>query len=297
MSESEEEHILVSYLALTARIIFIAFEKIVVRMLGDRQGNIDYNLSATFLFFIFGAIILLPLAVFIPINNLIFLLPCYGSSMLYTIYSYSFVTSLATGETSLVTPIYSLNGLILLIFSFLFLTEPFTLTKIIGVILMIVGVSLLKNIRNPLYSIGYIITDIPSRMMFLAVTSQCLGRIIDKYYLPNVHPITYSTILYFFIALNLLVILLIKRKANTILKVFHEKPIVSITSGLINGFSYLFLLYAMQQIDLSLAEPLTNLSLVLTLLFSFLFFKENVIEKLPGSILILLGGWFLYLNF
>jgi uncharacterized membrane protein len=93
------------------------------------------------------------------------------------------------------------------------------------------------------------------------------------------------------------VILLIKRKANTILKVFHEKPIVSITSGLINGFSYLFLLYAMQQIDLSLAEPLTNLSLVLTLLFSFLFFKENVIEKLPGSILILLGGWFLYLNF
>ena len=280
-----------------ARIIFIAFEKIFVRMLGDRQGNIDYNLSATFLFFIFGAIILLPLAVFIPINNLIFLLPCYGSSLLYTVYSYSFVTSLATGETSLVTPIYSLNGLILLIFSFLFLAEPFTLTKIIGVILMIVGVSLLKNIRNPLYSIGYIITDIPSRMMFLAVTSQCLGRIIDKYYLPNVHPITYSTILYFFIALNLLVILLIKRKANTILKVFHEKPIVSITSGLINGFSYLFLLYAMQQIDLSLAEPLTNLSLVLTLLFSFLFFKENVIEKLPGSILILLGGWFLYLNF
>jgi len=280
-----------------ARIIFIAFEKIFVRMLGDRQGNIDYNLSATFLFFIFGAIILLPLAVFIPVNNLIFLLPCYGSSLLYTIYSYSFVTSLATGETSLVTPIYSLNGLILLIFSFLFLAEPFTLTKIIGVILMIVGVSLLKNIRNPLYSIGYIITDIPSRMMFLAVTSQCLGRIIDKYYLPNVHPITYSTILYFFIALNLLVILLIKRKANTILKVFHEKPIVSITSGLINGFSYLFLLYAMQQIDLSLAEPLTNLSLVLTLLFSFLFFKENVIEKLPGSILILLGGWFLYLNF
>jgi len=266
-------------------------------MLGDRQGNIDYNLSATFLFFIFGAIILTPLASFIPIKNFIFLLPCYGSSVLYTVYSYSFVTSLATGETSLVTPIYSLNGLILIIFSFLFLSEPFTLTKIIGVILMIVGVSLLKDIRNPFYSIRYIITDIPSRMMFLAVTSQCLGRIIDKYYLPNVHPVTYSAILYFFIAFNLLVILLIRGKTKTILKVFNKKPVLSITSGLINGFSYLFLLYAMQQIDLSLAEPLTNLSLVLTLLFSLLFFKENVIEKIPGSILILLGGWFLYLNF
>jgi bacterial/archaeal transporter family protein len=297
MSESEEEHILVSYLALTARIIFIAFEKVVVRMLGDRQGNIDYNLSATFLFFIFGALILVPLASFIPINNFIFLLPCYGSSLLYTLYSYSFVTSLATGETSLVTPIYSLNGLILIIFSFFFLSEPFTLTKIIGVILMILGVSLLKDVRNPFYSIRYIITDIPSRMMFLAVTSQCLGRIIDKYYLPTIHPVTYSTILYFFIAFNLLVILLIRGKTKTILKVFKKKPELSIISGLINGFSYLFLLYAMQQIDLSLAEPLTNLSLVLTLLFSLLFFKENVIEKIPGSILILLGGWFLYLNF
>jgi len=266
-------------------------------MLGDRQGNIDYNLSATFLFFIFGAMILTPLAFFIPIKNLIFLFPCYGSSVLYTVYSYYFVTSLATGETSLVTPIYSLNGLILIIFSFFFLSEPFTLTKIIGVILMIVGVSLLKDIRNPFYSVRYIITDIPSRMMFLAVTSQCLGRIIDKYYLPNVHPVTYSTILYFFIAFNLLVILLIREKTKTILKVFKKKPIISIISGLINGFSYLFLLYAMQQIDLSLAEPLTNLSLVLTLLFSLLFFKENVIEKIPGSFLILLGGWFLYLNF
>lgn len=280
-----------------ARIIFIAFEKIVVRMLGDRQGNIDFNLSATFLFFIFGAIILTPLASFIPITNIIFLLPCYGSSVLYTVYSYSFVTSLATGETSLVTPIYSLNGLILVIFSFIFLSEPFTLTKIIGVILMIVGVSLLKDIRNPFYSVRYIITDIPSRMMFLAVTSQCLGRIIDKYYLPNVHPVTYSTILYFFIAFNLLVILLIRRKTRTIFKVFKKKPVLSITSGLINGFSYLFLLYAMQQIDLSLAEPLTNLSLVLTLLFSLLLFKENVVEKIPGSFLILFGGWFLYLNF
>ncbi|MDD2353361.1 MAG: EamA family transporter [Atribacterota bacterium] len=254
-------------------------------------------MSATFLFFIFGALILTPLASFVPIKNFIFLLPCYGSSLLYTVYSYSFVTSLATGETSLVTPIYSLNGLILLIFSFLFLSEPFTITKIMGVILMIIGVSLLKDAKNPFYSARYIFTDIPSRMMFLAVTSQCLGRVIDKYYLPSVHPVTYSTILYFFIAFNLLVILLIRGKVNTILKVFNKKPKLSITSGLINGFSYLFLLYAMQQIDLSLAEPLTNLSLVLTLLFSFLFFKENVIEKLPGSILILLGGWFLYLNF
>lgn len=279
------------------RILFIAIEKIIVRLLGDRQGDKKFNLAATFLFFIFGVFVLLPMAVLIPIRDLSFLLPCYCSSLLYTIYSYSFVTSLATGETSLVTPIYSMNGLILVIFSFLFLSEPFTLTKIAGVFLMIIGVTFLKNIHNPLYSLRYIFSDLPSRLMFLAITSQSLGRIIDKYYLPDVHPVTYSTVLYSFIALNLFVVLVIRGKALFIMKVFHEKPILSMLSGFTNGFSYLFLLYAIQKIDLSVAEPLTNLSLILTLVLSVIIFKENILEKLPGTILILAGGWFLSLNF
>lgn len=82
-----------------------------------------------------------------------------------------------------------------------------------------------------------------------------------------------------------------------VLDVLREKPKLSIMSGFTNGFSYLFLLYAIQKIDLSIAEPLTNLSLILTLLFSAFFFKENILEKMPGSVLILTGGWFLYLNF
>ncbi len=279
------------------RIILVAVEKIVVRMLGDREGDVDINLAATFLFFIFGAVILLPMAFLIPVSNLFFLFPCFISSLLYTVYSYSFVTSLATGETSLVTPIYSLNGLILVLFSFLFLSESLTVTKLIGVLVMMLGMSFLKDIRNPFYSLHYILTDIPSRHMFLAIVTQSIGRMIDKYFLPNVHPITYSAILYLFIAFHLMAILLLRRKISMIGKVFREKPALSIISGLINGLSYLFLLYALQQIDLSIAEPLTNLSLILTMFFSVLFFKENVMEKFPGSILILIGGWFLYLNF
>lgn len=266
-------------------------------MLGDRNGDINFNLAATFLFFIFGAFFLMPMAFFIPVKDLMFLFPCYASSLLYTVYSYSYVTSLATGETSLVTPIYGLNGLILVSFSFLFLSEPFTFTKSIGIILMIVGVSFLKNIHNPFYSLKYILTDIPSRLMFLAIITQSLGRIIDKYFLPNVHPITYATVLYLFIAFNLLAILMFRRKTHMVLTVFHQKPKLSIISGFTNGFSYLFLLYAILRIDLSIAEPLTNLSLILTLFFSASFFKENILEKLPGSVLILAGGWFLYLNF
>ncbi len=284
-------------MALLARIFLVAIEKIIVRMLGNRQGDVDSNLAATFLFFIFGALILAPMSILVPLSSILFLIPCYISSILYTIYAYSFVTALATGETSLVTPIYSLNGLVLVLFSFFFLSESFTLTKVIGALLMIVGTSLLKDIRNPLYSLQYLINDLPTRMMFLAMVSQSLGRIIDKYFLPNSHPVWYAAVLYFFISVNLLIILFFRGNIRAIKRVFSKKPTLSISSGIINGFSYLFLLYAMQQIDLSLAEPLTNLSVILTLLFSAIIFRESIVQKLPGTIIILVGGWLLYLNF
>jgi len=289
--------IIVSYVALLARVILIAFEKIIVRLLGDREGDADINLTATFLFFVIGALILSPLSLFFSVKGIEFLLPCYLSSLLYTIYAYSFVTALATGETSLVTPVYSLNGLILVLFSFFLLSEPLTLTKITGVLLMIVGVSLLKDIRNPLYSLKYLISNLPARMMFLAIISQSLGRIIDKHYLSNIEPVIYATVLYFFISFNLFLVLLFRRKVTMIKKVFLEKPKLSLASGFTNGFSYLFLLYAIQRLDLSVAEPFTNLSVIITLLFSALIFGENIAEKLPGTIIILVGGWLLYLNF
>ena len=288
---------IVSYIALLARIFLVGIEKIIVRLLGNREGKADVNLAATFLFFIIGAIVLTPISFFVPFTDIQFLIPCYISSLFYTIYAYAFVASLATGETSLVTPIYSLNGLVLVLFSFFFLSEPFTLTKVIGVLLMMIGASLLADIRNPFYSLKYLFSDIPTRMMFLAVVSQSSGRVIDKYYLPDIEPVLYSTILYFFISFNLLVVLILRGNIGVVKKVFLEKPMLSIASGFTNGFSYLFLLYAIAKLDLSVAEPLTNLSVILTLLLSAVFFRENILAKLPGTMIILAGGWLLYLNF
>lgn len=289
--------LIVSYVALLARIFLVGIEKIIVRLLGNREGKADVNLAATFLFFIIGAIVLTPISLFVPFTGIKFLIPCYISSLFYTIYAYAFVVSLATGETSLVTPIYSLNGLVLVLFSFFFLSEPFTLTKVIGVLLMMLGASLLADIRNPFYSLKYLFSDIPTRMMFLAIVSQSSGRVIDKYYLPDIEPVIYSTILYFFISFNLLVVLILRGNIGVVKKVFSEKPMLSIASGFTNGFSYLFLLYAIAKLDLSVAEPLTNLSVILTLLLSAVFFRENILSKLPGTMIILVGGWLLYLNF
>ncbi len=59
-----------------------------------------------------------------------FLIPCYISSLVYSIGSVAYVTSLATGEVSLVTPINSLNSLFLLLLSVIFLGEGLSLAKL-----------------------------------------------------------------------------------------------------------------------------------------------------------------------
>ncbi len=55
------------------------------------------------------------------------------------------MTSLATGEVSLVTPINSLNSLFLLLLSVIFLGEGLSLAKVAGIIIMIGGVFILKK--------------------------------------------------------------------------------------------------------------------------------------------------------
>ncbi|WP_053956420.1 EamA family transporter [Inediibacterium massiliense] len=285
-----------SYIALMMRMLLMAVERIVVRLLGNNDEDNYSNIAASFLFFFIGGLFLLPFNLFVKVEGLKFLLPCYISSLIYSVGFVAYVTALATGEVSLVTPIHSLNSLFLMILSFLFLGEMITIQKVLGVIIMILGLSILKRIGSPLKSILFILHNKPCRWMLLFVILQSLGRIIDKYFYVSSSPIIYSTVLYFFIALNIWIFLFIKKKQNYIYKVFHAKKGISIISGAINGFAYLFLLIALNHIELSIAEPFTQVSMIITMVLSYIFFKENIKEKIPGSILILVGAWLLLWN-
>lgn len=287
---------IISYIALAVRILLLSVERIVVRLLGNEDGDSDNNIAATFLFFFIGGVLLLPFNLFVKIENLKFLLPCYISSIVYSAGFVAYVTSLATGETSLVTPINSLNALFLMIMSSIFLGEFITVTKFLGIVIILIGLSILKKMESPLKSILFILNDKPCKLMLLFVLLQSIGRILDKYFYVSTSPILYSTVLYFFISFNIYIYLLMKRKEKSIVHVFINKKAISIISGAINGYSYLFLLIALNHIELSIAEPVTQVSMIITMIFSHIYFKESIKEKIPGSILIFIGGWLLLYN-
>jgi len=66
-----------------------------------------------------------------------------------------------------------------------------------------------------------------------------------------------------------------------------------VIGGAINGAAYLFLLVAIKSIELSIVEPLVNLSIILAMALAALIFREKLLEKLPGGLLVILGGWLL----
>lgn len=284
---------IISYIALGLRIILMSVERIVVRLLGNDEGDLYRNTAASFLFFVIGALFLLPFNIFVQVDNLSFLLPCYISSVIYAVAFVAYVNALSVGEVSLVTPIHSLNALFLMILSFIFLGEAITFAKVCGVMVMILGLSLLKRTGSPIKSMVFIFKDVSCRWMFLFVLLQSLGRVVDKYFYVSASPVLYSTVLYFFIALNVWIFLFVKKKQSYICDIFMEKKAISIISGAINGFAYLFLLMALNHIELSVAEPVTQISMIITMILSHIFFKEKIKEKIPGSILILMGGWLL----
>lgn len=284
---------IMAYLALAGRIILLAFERIVVRYLGDIEGDKYKNAAATAVFFGIGALFLFPFLLVATHQGYSFLTSNYAASVIYSIGFVFYVLSLATGETSLVTPINSFNVFFLLILSIVFLGESFGIYKLVGILCMFTGVSVLKDMTNPFASVKHIFLDRPCQMMFASAFFIAIGRVIDKSFTSSVDPIIYAFFIYFFIAFNLVVFLAVKGKLVMVKELFEEKPWISIISGFINAFSYLFLLYAMQKIELSIAEPLTQSSTLVTMMLSAIFFKEAIKEKLPGVVLILIGSYML----
>ncbi|MGL5964955.1 MAG: EamA family transporter [Fusobacteriaceae bacterium] len=290
---------IVAYAALFLRVILIAFEKIFVKKLGNNsQNDLFSNVAASFLFFFMGALVLIPFGVvnLYKVDSFGFLLPCYISSLIYAVAFTGYVISISTGEVSLVSSIFSLNLAVLLLTTYFFVGEPITIPKILGIFVMTFGLFMIKGISNIKSNFKYFFTDYSSKWMILCVILQSIGKTVDKFFSLKTVPEVYASCLFIFISLNIFIFLLIKNKFELVKNVYREKKIQSFFSGASNSTSYLCLLFAIKKIDISIVEPLTQLSLIVTIILSNLFFKEKIKEKIPGALVILLGAWIILIK-
>ncbi len=288
---------MLAYVFLSLRIVFLALERITVKKLGDFEGTLEKNIGATFLFFFIGALSLIPFVFNERIESLDFIFPVLVNGIIYSVYASFYVISLASGEASLVTPVSSLGSLVLLFLSVIFLGESFNLSKVAGILIIIFGLSYLKKSKSFFASIKHLFKEKAVLLMFTAVTIQSFGRILDKVFIIKMNPVTYVFFLYLMISFYLFLFLVYQGKIHSIWEVFKVKPLWALASGFINGYSYYFLMLALRDIELSIAEPLSQTSMVITVLLSAVFFREKIKDKMAASLIILIGGWLLFLDF
>ena len=123
-----------------------------------------------------------------------------------------------------------------------------------------------------------------------------VGRTIDTYIIRTIDPKVYAIMSNLFIGLFLLAFALYRRQGKEIPVVLKERPKTIMLAGLVNGWGYLALLIAISILEVTVAEPASLLSVFVTAFLAKRFLNENISERIPGTIFMVLGALILLIQ-
>lgn len=175
----------------------------------------------------------------------------------------------------------------------MFLDENINVFRIIGVVIMFIGVFFLYPGRIK-YKIDSIRSSQGSILMIVGSLFIALGRTIDAYAINNIDGRLYAWFINFTIGIIMLIISAFRGKLGIGVQMIKEKPKKVFMAAFTNGWGYLMLLFALIAIDVTIAVPASLLSIFVTAYIAKTILKENVEERLIGMILMILGSVLLF---
>lgn len=282
---------IIAFFALTVRILLLSYERIAFKQASESRNS----LVSTFLLFSIATVFLAPLLFFVawtPAD----IEYAFISSIIYTATFSLFIYVLANYEVSLVSPFYNFNVFFLLILSVIFLGETLSVFKVIGICLLFYGTGYLSKKDEGtgfFQSLKAVYRNRGCQLMMLMSLLMAVARIFDRININNTDLAFYSFALYFLISFYLGIIIFVTGKYKLIPKTFKGRARFFLGGSAANAYSYLFLLITITVIDLSIAEPLSMLSVIISIVLSYYILKENIRERLKGAIIMFIGTIFL----
>ena len=196
--------------------------------------------------------------------------------------------ALQIGDVNKVTPIDKSSTILTMLMAFILLGEELTLIKCIAMILIGVGTYLMitkkenivmekKNNAWLLYALG--------SAFFASLTS-----ILGKVGIENVDSTLGTAIRTIVVLIMAWIVVFVTKKQNTIKYIDKSSWIFLILSGLATGGSWLCYYRALQTGPASVVVPIDKLSILVTIAFSYIVFKEKLNKKSAlGLFLIVIG--------
>lgn len=196
--------------------------------------------------------------------------------------------ALQIGDVNKVTPIDKTSTILTMLLAMIFLDEGITLIKIAAMIFMGIGTYLMIQKKQTeksavdnkawmLYAIG--------SAVFASLTS-----ILGKIGIENINSNLGTAIRTIVVLIMAWIVVFVTRKQNTIKEIDSKSWIFLVLSGIATGASWLCYYRALQTGPASVVVPIDKLSILVTILFSYLVFKEKLTVKSGlGLILIVVG--------
>lgn len=290
--------IMIGIVFLGGRISLLGTERIFLSK--NKLGKYNSVVVAS-LFFGFASLLLLPGLLLVPLNDYTIqtfkpLLFSLFSSLIYSIGFYSYVKALSQEDASLIAPLYTSSLLWLLLLSAIFLPGSVTITRILGGVVMFIGFFFLYSgsLKEKLRKIK---SSKASLLMIFGSIFLAMGRTIDAYAVTlGANEILYAISMNFFVGVYLFVLVLFLKKTDDVKKILSFDKKTMLYGSICNGWAYLFLLVAILYLQVTIAEPASLLSVFVTAYLAKKYLQENVKERLPGIIIMLIGALLLFWN-
>ncbi len=271
--------VVIGYLALSMRVTLLGAERIFLKKL-ERYDSV----AVAALFFLIAGVLLSPVVFLIPSNAYSIPMQTLGLAMIsstaYAIGFFAYVKAISLGDTSLVAPLYNSSILWLMVLGLVFLGEDVTIFRALGGIIMFIGVFFLYG--GPLREKLVKIRNSPSSLLMITGSLFiAIGRTLDTFIIRTLNEVLYAWLANFLIGIILLGYLALNRiKIHTLNEIIRKKPKPLLLASLTNGWSYLFLLIAIQNLQVTVAEPISLLSTFVTAFLAKKFLNEKVEERI-----------------
>ena len=196
--------------------------------------------------------------------------------------------ALQLGDVNKVVPIDKSSTILTMILAFIFLNEKITINMVIGMIGIAIGTYLIIQKKEKAEKIvkgkAWLIYALLSAL-FASLTS-----ILGKVGIENVESNLGTAIRTIVVLVMAWIIVFATKKQRDIKKIDKRSLIFLILSGVATGASWLCYYKALQDGLASIVVPIDKLSILVTVLFAYIFLKEKLSKKsLLGLILIVVG--------
>ncbi|MBO8160392.1 MAG: EamA family transporter [Thermosipho sp. (in: Bacteria)] len=278
------------FLWMSLRILFLGFERIV----GKEITKGSSALLSSWGFFGFALLSLSPFATRLSVDILKISLI---SGSIYSVSFFLYIYALSKEEVSVVAPLYNINAIFLIFITAIFLGEKITIYKLVGSFMMIYGVSYLKKSKNFVKSYKSILNSPGAVSMIFSSLLMAVGRTVDGFLTKQekYDQVGYSVAIYLVMTVYFFLVSFFREKSfKSYFKFVGKKWKLLILGGICNAYAYVALLNAFKFIDVSIAEPISMVSALISIIFAYFFFNERIKLRFVGTLFLIFGAFIIY---